>query len=344
MASRSRQAGVERVAHLLIRLLRGGEVSTRDFRPEIGEGLLWTPSSGTSLTEALILAGPPLVPSHGDARRIVELWGEGLIRPLAQRPGDPGLTSPLRDIVLFSLAWMLLNRVDWGEGIPVDEMRSLYLEYMRSYSSRWGSRYREAFDLMTLGFEPLLSDRTLDALVELVLQPLGMGGTAKGFLPGVRVPEEIASKMIRLREGLPVHLPVPKSEAENLELLRLAREVGEIYGEVRVSILLVLRRMVAGRLPGALSLGEVLDQLSNELRDWSRRRRFSLLGAKIRRRIIRFRALYPSAPDAWLRRMGEGVMERVGGPSTASSVPWPFRERGVAFLSAERGDQVTGAS
>ncbi len=345
MTSRSRETGVERLALLMGRLLRGGEISPRDFSPEIGEGVLWTQDSGVSLTETLILTGPPLVPLEGDFRRIERLGREGLVRPIAPRPlGSEHPVSPLRDVVLFSLAWMLINRVGWGERIPVGEMRELYLEYMRDYASRWGSKLREAFYLMALGLEPLLSRRSLDALVKLVLYPFGYGGTAKGFLsvPVTDTPEEISSKMLRTKKGLCVYLPVPRSES--LELLRFARDVGEIYGELRTRILLFMRKLLRARKPKVASLGEVLDQLSNELRDWSRRRRISLMGAKLRRRIVRFYAVYPSAPDLWVSKQGEGDFERVGRPTGVSAIPWPFRERGVALISLETGDHVRGAS
>ncbi len=345
MTSRSRETGVERLALLMGRLLRGGEVSPRDFSPEIGEGILWTPSSGTSLTEALILSGPPLVPLEGDTRKIERLGREGLVKPIAPRPlGSEHAVSPLRDVVLFSLAWMLLNRVRWGERIPVKDMRELYLGYMRDYASRWGSRFREAFYLMALGLEPLLSRRSLDALVKLILYPFGYGGTAKGFLPlgASDVPEEVSSKMLRLRKGLCVYLPVPKSES--LELLRFARDVGEIYGELRVKIYLIMRRLLCAKQPRTSSLEEVLDQLSNELRDWSRKRKISLLGAKLRRRILRFYAIYPSAPDLWMSKQGEGAFERMGRPKGVSAIPWPFKEKGVALISLETGDQVRDAS
>ena len=344
MTSRSRETGVERLALLMGRLLRGGEVSPRDFSPEIGEGVLWIPGSGVSLTEALILTGPPLVPLEGDAKRIERLGREGLVRPVAPRPFGEHPVSPMRDVVLFSLAWMLLNRVGWGEKIPVEEMRGLYLEYMRDYASRWGSKLREAFYLMALGLEPLLSRRSLDALVKLVLYPFGYGGTAKGFLsvPVTDTPEEISSKMLRTREGLCVYLPVPRSE--NLELLRFAQDVGEVYGELRAKVLLFMRKLLRARKPKIASLEEVLDQLSNELRDWSRRRRISLMGAKLRRKVVRFYALYPSAPDLWVSKQGQGDFERVGRPTGVSAVPWPFRERGVALISLEAGDQVRGAS
>ncbi len=345
MTSRSRETGVERLALLMERLLRGGEVSPRDFSPEIGEGILWTPSSGTSLTEALILSGPPLVPLEGDTRKIERLWREGLVKPIAPRPlGGWRVVSPLRDVVLFSLAWMLLNRFGWGERIPVKDMRELYLGYMRDYASRWGSRFREAFYLMALGLEPLLSGKSLDALVKLVLYPFGYGGTAKGFLPlrESYVPEEISSKMLRLRKGLCVYLPVPKSES--LELLRFAQDMGEAYGELKVKIYLIMRKLLRARQPRISSLEEVLEQLSNELRDWSRRRKLSLLGAKLRRRILRFYAIYPSAPDLWMSKQGEGAFERMGRPKGISAVPWPFKEKGVALISLETGDQIRGAS
>ncbi len=347
MTSRSQEAGVERLAQLMERLLRGGEVSPRDFSPEIGEGILWTPNSETSLTEALILSGPPLVPLEGDIRRMERLGREGLIKPVAPSPlgvGSRYAVSPLRDVVLFSLAWMLLNRIGWGERIPIKDMRELYLEYMRDYASRWGPSSKEAFYLMSLGLEPLLSRKSLNSLVKLILYPFGYGGTAKGFLPlrSSDVPEEVSSKMLRLRKGLCVYLPVPKSET--LELLRFAQDVGEIYGELRVKIYLIMRRLLRAKLPRISSLEEVLDQLSNELRDWSRRRKISLLGAKLRRKILRFYAIYPSAPDLWMSKQGEGAFERVGRPMGVSAIPWPFKERGVALISLETGDQVRGAS
>ncbi len=345
MTSRSREMGVERLALLMERLLRGGEVSPRDFSPEIGEGILWTPSCGASLTEALIISGPPLVPLKGDIKRIERLGREGLVKPIAPRPsGGEHPVSPLRDVVIFSLAWMLLNRVKWGGRIPVKNMRDLYLEYMRDYASRWGSRFKEAFYLMALGLEPLMSERSLDALVKLILYPFGYGGTAKGFLPleVFDVPEEVSSKMLRMKRGLYVYLPVPKSES--LELLRFAQDMGEIYGELRVKIYLAMKRLLCAKQPRTSSLEEVLDQLSNELRDWSRRRKISLMGAKLRKRTLRFYAVYPSAPDLWMSKQEGGDFERVGKPTGISAIPWPFKERGVALVSLEVDDQVRGAS
>lgn len=334
MTSRSRGTGVEEVAMLLERLMRGGEVSPRDFSPSMRDGLFWTPDSQASLTEALLILGPPIVPLEVDKRKVVRLGKEGLVRPLVFEPSDDyQVRSPLMDVILFSLAWMLINRVDWGSRLPVEEIRSIYLEYMRKYAMIWRERRKEAFYLMALGLEPLLREETVDPLVKLVLNPIALSGTAKSFLPKINFPEEISSKMLRLREEFCVNLPVPRSES--LELLRFSLELGETYNELRAIIYKILGEIVAARPSKIGSLGEILDQLSYELRDWSRRRRISLLDAKLRPKIMRFYAMYPSAPDLWLSKQAERNFQRLGGNSKVSAIPWPFKERGIAFISLD---------
>lgn len=333
MTSRSREKGVERIAILLEKLMRGGEVSPKDFSPGLTDGLLWMPDSQASLTEVLLISGPPIVPLEVDRRRIERLGKEGLVRPLAQEPSDDHqVRSPLRDVILFSLAWMLINRVNWADRLPVEEIRSIYLGYMREYSIRWGENSRKAFYLMSLGLEPLLSEETIDPLIRLVLDPLALSGTAKGFLPKEDIPAEISSKMLQIKEEFCVDLPVPKSES--LELLTFSLNLSETYNELRAMIYKILREIVVARFSKMGPLSEILDQLSYELRDWSRRRRISLLGAKLRKKVLRFYALYPSAPDLWLSKQAR-IFRRLGSHSELSAFPWPFKERGVAFISLE---------
>jgi hypothetical protein len=63
------------------------------------------------------------------------------------------------------------------------------------------------------------------------------------------------------------------------------------------------------------------------------RRKFELRGAKVRGKQLSFYALYPSAPDIWIDSQMRKGMVRLSSESCESAVPWPFRERGIAYLT-----------
>ncbi len=345
MASRSHEElGVEWLAYLMEGLLRGKGVSLRDLVPGLPEGVLWSKRSGVSLTEAILLTGPPFIPAIEEEsglrlRDLIKLHREELARVVADRRLDVAdIPFPLKKVVLFSLAWLMLNASKRGDKLPVEEIRALYLTLMRNYQRRWGKFAREAFSLMALGLEPFLisikSDPSL--LVRMVLHPVALAGSIMAYLPADRRGEAwelVAPKLLKLRDEFCIDLPSPKQDS--IDLLKFAQELGETYKELRTVILLVMRRLSMARAPERINMGEILDQLSSELEDWSRRRKVRLLGAKLRRKVLRFYALYPAAPELWLAQQERRGFARVGRGSKVSAIPWPFRERGVSFLSLE---------
>ncbi len=328
------------LASSLISLLKGRGISPRDLAPEVPNKVLWSRWSNVSLTEAILLTGPPIIPASEEGsglrlRDLIKLQGEGLAALVAERSIQSGIPAPMKRIVLFSLAWFMLNTAGGKKKIPVDEIRSFYLNLMREYQKRWGDHSREAFLLMSLGFEPFLSHlKDLSPLVRLVLYPVAISGSMKAYLPYIDASswQIVAPKILRLSDDFCVDLPSPR--VDRLELLRFARKVQESYKELGTNIQRILKRLTMAKIP-SIDLEEILDQLSNELKDWSSRRKIELLGAKVRRKVLRFYALYPSAPELWLSHQERRGFIRAGRGSTVSAVPWPFREKGIAFLSLD---------
>ncbi|RDD52968.1 MAG: hypothetical protein BA066_06890 [Candidatus Korarchaeota archaeon NZ13-K] len=326
---------LDRILQLMRELLRGRAISVRHFSPELEESVLWTRHSGISLSESLILTGPPALPLNERetgmrARDLMRLRDEELIR-LFEVGGSQ--QTPLKGVILFSLAWRLLNLgVTWGLG--PDQLRAIYLRLVRDYLILWGERAREAFFLFSLGMEDFFrNEEELDALSKLVLYPLAfstlMNEYASQELIG-RAPRQALSKMLTPAQDYPAKLPSPKQES--MELLSMAQRINESYRELRSSIMNTLGRLVHARPGVDRRLGEVLDQLSRELSDWSLRRRFELRGAKVRAKRMRFVVLYPSAPEIWMVQQERGGMVRLDRGSEVSAVPWPFRERGIAYI------------
>ncbi len=329
------------LASYLISLLRGRSVSPRDLAPEVPDGVLWFKWSNVSLTEAILLTGPPLIPASEEEsglrlRDLIKLQRDGLAALVSANRGiQQNIPAPMKKIVLFSLAWFMINNAGRKERLPVDEIRSFYLNLMRDYQRKWKEHSREAFFLMSLGFEPLLSYlEDILPLVKLVLYPVALAGSMKAYLPYIAANSwhAIAPKILRLADNFCVDLPSPR--VDRLELLRFALRVQESYKELGTSIQRIMKKLAMAKVPNT-DLKEILDQLSNELRDWSSRRKIELLGAKVRRKILRFYALYPSAPELWLAHQERRGFIRVGRGSTVSAIPWPFRERGIAFLSLD---------
>ncbi len=340
LSSRSHEEQeIEELAAALMGLLAGRGVSPRDLSPEIPDGVLWSKWSNISLTEAILLAGPPIIPalereSGFRLKDLMRLRGEGLAILVSDR-NMINIPAPMKRIVLFSLTWLMLNIAGKEKKLPVDRIRSLYLNLMKDYQKKWGEYSREAFSLMALGFEPFISSmKDISPLIKLVLHPVALAGSMKAYMPEMKLDSlyEISSKVLRLGEDFCVDLPSPK--ADRLELLRFARKIQEGYRELEASIKRAMTRLSLARAPNT-DLKEILDQLSNELKDWSCRRKMSLLGAKVRRKILRFYALYPSAPELWLVHQEKRGFIRTGRGSAISAIPWPFREKGIAFLSLE---------
>ncbi len=366
MASRYREEPpspeIRQLAHLYNDLVRGSPVSPRDLTGSHHDSILWLPSEGISLTEAVLLAGRPVVPLQVvqremerrlgiKAERLLDLPRAGLISLISETPSrDPLVPYYFKRVVLFSLAWFITNSALASGLATLDEVASFYLLKMREYVREWGERAREAFSLMALGMEPFLKEMLykgikseLPTLVNLLLYPVALAATMKAFL-SPQIDKSllwplISPKMVVHMNSLHGHLPMVIRDSE--ELLRLAQDLHETYREMGSRLISILRKLSLGKVPVDLdSLQELLDQVSSDLTDWSRRRRVRFLGAKVKKKEMRIYAFYPSAPDMWLSRLYEWGLKRLNrGSSPATAYPWPFKEKGVAFLSLSFGTQ-----
>lgn len=328
----------DRISQLMRELLTGKAVSVRQFNLRLEESILWTKRSGLSLSESLIIAGPPALPlDESDtgmrARDLLRLRDEELIRLFDLGP------NPLKGVVIFSLAWRLLN-LGVTQGLGLDWLRATYLKLMRECSILWGEKAREAFSLFSLGMENFFSTKEdLDVLSKLVLYPVAFSTLMKEYVSWElinKAPKQLLSKMLSLNQDYRAKLPSPKRES--MELLSMAQRIGESYRELGSSVMNIMRRLVYAKPEVDERMGEVLDQLSRELSDWSLRRRFELKGAKVRRKALRFLVLYPSAPDIWLSGQESGCMTRLERGIEVGAIPWPFRERGIAYLTVSLGE------
>ncbi|MCD6244328.1 MAG: hypothetical protein J7J65_03735 [Candidatus Korarchaeota archaeon] len=350
------------LAHLYHDLVKGSPISPRDITGSRSDSILWLPNEGVSLTEAVLLAGKPVVPLQTvqmklerqlgiKAGYLMDLLKAGLISLISDTPSqDPLIPYYLKRVVLFSLAWFITNSALASGLTALEEIVSFYLLKMREYVREWGEKAREAFSLMALGMEPLLREMLhkgvkseLSTLVNLILYPVALAATMKAFL-SPQLDKSllwplISPKMVVHTDKLHGYLPMVIRDNE--ELLRFAQDMHETYREIGLRLILTLRRLSLGRMPVDLgSLQELLDQVSSDLMDWSRRRRVRFLGAKVKRKEIRVYAFYPSAPDIWLSRLREWGLQRMSsGPSPTTAYPWPFKEKGVAFLSLSFGIQ-----
>ncbi|MCS7102888.1 MAG: hypothetical protein NZ992_03285, partial [Candidatus Korarchaeum sp.] len=201
-------------------------------------------------------------------------------------------------------------------------------------SALWGERAREAFSLFSLGMEGFFKTKEdLDVLSKLVLYPLAFSTLMRKYVSQEligKAPKQVLCRMIALDQDYCAKLPSPKQES--VELLLLAQKVNESYRELRNSIMSLMRRLMYAKPKSDNRVVEVLDQLSRELSDWSIRRRFELRGAKVRSRVMKFLAFYPSVPEIWMVQQERAGMLRLDKGSDVSSVPWPFMEKGIAYL------------
>lgn len=332
------EAGLERVMELIKDLLKGKPISVKQFNPGIEDSILWTKRSGISLSESLILAGPPALPLNERetgirVRDLIRLQRDEIINLFSEGPSSQ-FPSSFREVVLFSLAWRLIN-IGVTQGMSKEELRDLYLRVAKDCSLLWGERAREAFSLFSLGMEDFLKDMSdLDSLTTLVLYPLAFSTTMKCYLSRdfiAKLPKRILSKVLVLNQDYCAQLPSPKQDS--LELLSMAQEINESYRELRSSIMNSMSRFIYAKPKVDQRIRDVLDQLSRELSDWSLRRKFELKGARLRRKLVSFLAFYPSAPDAWFDQQERLGMVRLEESQGVSAIPWPFRERGIAYLT-----------
>lgn len=332
------EAGLERIVRIMKELLRGKPVSVRQFNPGIEDSILWTKHSGISLSESLILAGPPALPLNERetgirVKDLIKLQKEEIINLFSERTGSQ-YPSSFKEVVFFSLAWRLMN-TGVTQGLSKEKLRELYLKIAKECSLLWGERAREAFSLYSLGMEDLINDESdLNALITLVLYPLAFSTTMKGYLSPdflAKLPKRTLSKMLALNQDYCAQLPSPRQDS--MELLSLAQEINESYRELRSSIMSSMSRFVYAKPRVDQRIRDVLDQLSRELSDWSMRRKFELKGAKLRRKVVRFLAFYPSAPDAWIDQQERLGMMRLERSQGIAAKPWPFRERGIAYIA-----------
>lgn len=325
------------VFQLMRELLKGRAISVRHFNPELEESVLWTKHSGTSLSESLILTGPPALPFNERetgmrAKDLMRLHNEEVIRLFDLRGSQ--FPNPFKSIVLFSLAWRLMN-LGVTRGLDSEQLRATYLRLMRECSLVWGEMAREAFSLFSLGMEDFFKTKEdLDVLSKLVLYPLAFSTLMREYVSQEllrRAPKQVLSRIVVPNQDYCIKLPSPRQES--IDLLLMAQKINESYKELKSSIMGTMRRLVYAKPNVDSKMIEVLDQLSRELSDWSLRRRFELKGAKLRSKAMRFLAFYPSAPEIWLIQQERAGMMRLDRGSEISAVPWPFKERGIAYLT-----------
>jgi len=328
---------LDRLLHLTLDFLRGRPLSIRHFCPEIEDSILWTAHSGISLTEAIILAGPPAVPlNEGETgmrtKDLIRLQNEEMINLFDDR-GRSGLPYPFREVFLFSLAWRLLN-ISSTQGMGLRDLREFYLKLARESQLLFGQRAREFVSLFGLGMDNFVKTaEDLEKLLRLVVYPAAFSTMMMAYLDrsSIMSVPHLLPRILHSSEEYRAQLPQPKRDS--LDLLRLAQRISESYRELRSSIISKMKRMVHAKPILNQKLSDVLDQLSRELSDWSMRRKFELRGAKVRGRLVSFYALYPSAPDIWIDSQMLKGMVRLSSESCESAVPWPFRERGIAYLT-----------
>ncbi len=327
---------LDRLLHLTLNFLRGRPLSIRHFCPEIEDSILWTAHSGLSLTEAVVLAGPPAVPLNEEetgmrAKDLIKLQNEEMINLFDER-GRSGLPYPFKEVVLFSLAWRLLNMASTRR-MSLKDLREFYLRLARESYLLFGPRAREFISLFGLGMDNFVKTaEDLEKLLRLVVYPVAFSTMMMAYLDReliMSVPH-LLPKML-LSEEYRAQLPQPKRDS--LDLLRLAQRVSESYRELRSSIISKMRGIIRAKPILNQKLSDILDQLSKELSDWSMRRKFELKGAKVRGKLMSFYALYPSAPDIWIDSQICRGMIRLSSESHESAIPWPFRERGIAYLT-----------
>ncbi|MEM0036826.1 MAG: hypothetical protein QXU23_06245 [Candidatus Korarchaeum sp.] len=325
------------VLQFMRELLRGKAISVRHFNPELEESVLWTRHSGTSLSESLILTGPPALPFNEREtgmreRDLMRLHNEEVIRLFDVRGSR--FPNPFKGVVLFSLAWRLLN-MGVAQGLDLEGLRATYLRLMRECSLIWGERAREAFSLFSLGMEDFFKTKEdLDVLSKLVLYPLAFSTLMREYVSQElleKAPKQVLSRVVAPNQDYCIKLPSPRQES--MDLLLMAQRINESYRELKSSIMSTMKRFVYAKLNVDSRMVEVLDQLSRELSDWSLRRRFELKGAKLRNKVMRFLAFYPSAPEIWMVQQERAGMMRLDRGSEVSAVPWPFKERGIAYLT-----------
>ena len=328
---------LDRLLHLTLDFLKGRPLSIRHFCPEIEDSILWTKHSCISLTEAIILAGPPAVPlNEGETgmrvKDLMKLQNEEMINLFDDR-GRSGLPYPFKEVVLFSLAWRLLNMASI-QRMGLKDLREFYLKLARESYSLFGPRAREFVSLFGLGMDNFVKTaEDLEKLLRLVVYPAAFSTMMMAYLDReliMSVPH-LLPRILHSSEGYRAQLPQPKRDS--LDLLRLAQRISESYRELKSSIISKMKRMIHARPILNQKLSDVLDQLSKELSDWSVRRKFELKGAKVRGKVMSFYALYPSAPDIWIGSQIYRGMIRLSSENCESAIPWPFRERGIAYLT-----------